>query len=140
MSKYAGYERLLIQLDGKILRITLNLPEKRNIVSGPMSIELIRAVQTASSDDNVAVIVLTGAGDTFSAGGDIVGMQAKIDAPSLFYKGVIHSRQLVFTMLDCPKPIVCRVNGHAIGLGATAVSSRELVGRLRAAGLRRRST
>ncbi|VTU46090.1 enoyl-CoA hydratase/isomerase family protein [Variovorax sp. PBL-E5] len=119
MSRYSGYERLLIQQDGKILRITLNLPEKRNIVGGPMSLELIRAVQTASSDDSVAVIVLTGAGGSFSAGGDIVGMQTKIDDPSLFYKGVIHSRQLVFSMLDCPKPVVCRVNGHAIGLGAT---------------------
>lgn len=119
MSKYSGYERLLVKQEGKVLRITLNMPEKRNIVGGPMSIELIRAVQTASSDDSVAVIVLTGAGDTFSAGGDIVGMQTKIDNPALFYKGVIHSRQLVFSMLDCPKPVVCRLNGHAIGLGAT---------------------
>ena len=119
MSLYAGYEKLLIVQDGKILRITLNWPEKRNIVGGLMSQELIRAVQTASADDAVAAIVLTGAGDTFSAGGDIIGMQAKIDDPALFYKGVIHSRQLVFSMLDCPKPIVCRLNGHAIGLGAT---------------------
>lgn len=119
MSLYAGVEKLLVQQDGKILRVTLNWPEKRNIVGGQMSQELIRVIQLASADESVATIVLTGAGESFSAGGDIVGMQAKIDDPSLFYKGVIHSRQLVFSMLDCPKPIVCRVNGHAIGLGAT---------------------
>jgi enoyl-CoA hydratase len=119
MSNYSGYEKLVVELTGKILRITLNWPEKRNIVGGLMSQELIRAIQTASADDAVAAIVLTGAGDTFSAGGDIIGMQTKIDDPGLFYKGVIHSRQLVFAMLDCPKPVVCRLNGHAIGLGAT---------------------
>ncbi|WP_044529545.1 enoyl-CoA hydratase/isomerase family protein, partial [Herbaspirillum sp. B65] len=62
---------------------------------------------------------LTGAGRAFSAGGDIEDMQRLIDKPSLFAAGMQRAKQIVFSMLDCPKPIIAKINGHAIGLGAT---------------------
>ena len=116
---YEGLDRLVASLDGNVLRVTLNWPEKRNVVGAATSRDLGRVFHDAAADDAVRAIVLTGAGSVFCAGGDIVAMQDKIDDPAKFYAGIINSRRLVFSMLDCAKPIVCRVNGDAIGLGAT---------------------
>src|SRR3546814_8417190 len=58
-------------------------------------------------------------GKVFSAGGDIVKRQKKIDDPALFYRGIANSRRLVFAALDCPKPTIAKINGDAVGLGAT---------------------
>ncbi|MDE1145130.1 MAG: enoyl-CoA hydratase-related protein [Azospirillaceae bacterium] len=116
---YARYDKIDVVLDGAVLRVTLNNPEKRNIIDDETNRQLSDVFVDASFDPAVKVVVLTGAGAVFSAGGDIVKMQRKIDDPGLFYKGVFNSRRLVFSVLDCPKPVVARVHGDAVGLGAT---------------------
>jgi enoyl-CoA hydratase len=63
--------------------------------------------------------VITGAGRAFSSGGDIGWMQLMIDDPARFEKTAREGKQIVFSLLDCEKPIVAKVNGHATGLGAT---------------------
>lgn len=116
---YDRYDQIAVRLDGHILRVTLNKPEKRNIINDDVSRQLADAFTDAAMDPAVHVVVLAGEGRDFCAGGDIVRMQLKIDDPSLFYRGVYGSRRLVFAALDCPKPIVVRVQGNAVGLGAT---------------------
>jgi enoyl-CoA hydratase len=116
---YARYDQIRVELDETILRVTLNKPEKRNIIDDDTNRQLADVLQDATFDSRVKVVVLTGEGKVFSAGGDIVKMQRKIDDTALFYRGIANSRRLVFAALDCPKPIVARVNGDAVGLGAT---------------------
>ncbi len=65
------------------------------------------------------MIVLTGAGRAFSAGGDIPWMQTAIDRPESFEQTAREAKRIVFSMLDLEKPLIARVNGHATGLGAT---------------------
>ncbi len=72
-----------------------------------------------NDDPEVHVVVLTGAGRTFSAGGNVIGMQQKIDDPTAWDAGMPEAKRIVFRMLECDKPIIARVNGHAVGLGAT---------------------
>ena len=123
----ANPDTIAVDLSDKVLRLTLNRPESRNAIDDQVSAKLSSVLAEATYDDEIHAIVLTGAGKAFSAGGDIVNMQRKIDDPSLFYKSIFSARRLVTSILDCPKPIVCRLNGDAVGLGATVALCCDIV-------------
>jgi enoyl-CoA hydratase len=78
-------------------------------------------------DDDVNVVILTGEGRAFSAGGDVKAMQFTIDNPSSWRKTVAEARRVIHRMLECEKPIVARVNGHAVGLGATLALACDII-------------
>lgn len=116
---FSEYQTLKFERRDRVLEITMNQPEKRNAVDERMHEELARVFVDASADPDSDVIVLTGAGSAFSAGGDIVWMQKSIDQPALFEKTTREGKQIVYSLLDCEKPVIAKVNGHATGLGAT---------------------
>lgn len=116
---YEAYRELRIENRDRVLTITMARPEKLNAVNERMHEELAQVFTDAALDPAVDVIVLTGEGRAFSAGGDIEWMQKMIDEEGAFDKTAAEGRRIVFSMLDCEKPIVAKVNGHAAGLGAT---------------------
>lgn len=116
---YSRYDKLRVELDGAVLRLTLNRPEKRNIIDDPINAQLSDAFHDATFDERVRVVVLAGDGPSFCGGGDFAQMKRKVEDPGLFFKGIWNSRRLVYTVLDCPKPTVAKLHGHAMGLGAT---------------------
>lgn len=81
--------------------------------------ELSTVFDDVAMDSESTVIVITGAGRAFSAGGDLEEMQRSIHKPELFLNSIAAGKKLLFSMLDCPKPIIAKVNGPAMGLGAT---------------------
>jgi enoyl-CoA hydratase len=97
----------------------MNRPEALNAIDAVMHEELSRVFTDAARDPDSDVVVLTGAGRAFSAGGDIAWMQDAIDDPASFERTAVEGKQIVFSLLDCEKPVVAKVNGAAIGLGAT---------------------
>lgn len=115
----SSYKSLLLTRADGILTITFNRPETLNAFDEQMDIEVARVFIEANHDPLTRVVVLTGAGRAFSAGGDIEEMQRFIDQPSLFHPVLARAKQIIFSMLDCSKPVIAKVNGHAIGLGAT---------------------
>lgn len=121
------YSTIEAACSDKILRLSLNRPELRNAIDDTVNSELCQAFAQATYDDDIHVIVLTGNGRAFSAGGDIPNMQRKIDDPNLFYKSIFSARRLVTAILDCPKPVICRLNGDAVGLGATVALLCDIV-------------
>jgi enoyl-CoA hydratase len=116
---YSRYDMLDVTLDDGVLRLTLNRPEKRNIIDDPVNAQLSDAFQDATFDERVRAVVLAGEGPSFCGGGDFAQMRRKVEDPGLFFKGIWNSRRLVYTVLDCPKPTVAKLHGHAMGLGAT---------------------
>jgi enoyl-CoA hydratase len=84
-----------------------------------MEHEFSRLLAALPRDNETRVVVLTGAGRCFSAGGDFDQMQKDIDKPMNFCDSIPNAKFLVYGMLDCPKPFIARINGHAMGLGAT---------------------
>lgn len=116
---YSGYKDLQIERRGRVLTVTMNRPATLNSVTPDMHEELSRLFYDIGMDDETYVCVLTGAGRAFSAGGDIEGMQFLRDNPTVFERSIAEAKKIVFGLLDCEKPMICRMNGDAVGLGAT---------------------
>jgi enoyl-CoA hydratase/carnithine racemase len=115
---------LIQQLDGHILTITINLPEKRNPISDVAMVDaLCDAFDAADQDINVRCVILTGAGSAFCSGGDLKqmrpdsgGLRASVPAQTRRnYKYGIQRLPLMFQALDVP--VIAAVNGPAIGAG-----------------------
>jgi|YNPNPStandDraft_1061719.scaffolds.fasta_scaffold00952_10 enoyl-CoA hydratase len=114
-----GYECILLEVRDRVARITFNRPHLLNAFSEAMSKELIRAVAECVENDEVRVIVLTGAGKAFMAGADISMLEAWTALPG--GKADLEKVLAGFfspTMLEqCPTPVLAAVNGPALGMG-----------------------
>lgn len=116
---YSDYERIAVTVTDSVATVTLNNPEKLNATDARLHTELSTIFVDLQRDSAVDVVVLTGAGRAFSAGGDIDWMQDAIDDPDSFEQTVVEAKQIIFSLLDLEKPIIAKVNGAAVGLGAT---------------------
>jgi enoyl-CoA hydratase len=117
----ARYTALDITRRGKVLTVTLNDPIRRNAIGERMHAELADIFIDLATDADSHVIILTGnpSGKAFSAGGDIERMQQMIDTPALFDADVANAKKMLHALLDLDKPLIAKINGHAVGLGAT---------------------
>lgn len=116
---FDSYQCLEFRRDGRILTIALNRPEQRNAVNGRLHLELSQVFTDAQRDPDSDIVVLTGNGSAFCAGGDIDWMQESVDNPEEFERTAREGKDIVFTQLDLEKPLICKLNGHATGLGAS---------------------
>lgn len=117
----SAFEKILAEKAGPAYRVTLNVPDRRNAIGPQMTNELLHALDAAASDAEVRVVVLTGAGKAFSAGGDFQQMTGAADAERLPPKGDYADLLLAMTRFE--KPIVAKVNGHAMGGGLGLVAA-----------------
>jgi dihydroxynaphthoic acid synthetase len=111
-----NFEHILYDKKNRVAYVTINRPEVRNALNSEVREELAIAIEDAWLDDEIGVIVLTGAGGkAFSAGGDlswIVDPKKKVDAKYT----LVHYR-LATAMRCCGKPIIARVDGYCVGGG-----------------------
>lgn len=121
---------LIITLENGVKRITINRPERRNAVDNS-TIRALRDAFVSSADDDSRVIVLTGAGDAFCAGADLqtsisgnAGSFTETDVTKVLREGV---NPVILAMRALPKPIIARVHGHAVGVGANFALACDLV-------------
>lgn len=102
-----------------VATITLNRPEKLNAFTGTMRADLLDALRDCERDDATRVVVITGAGRAFCAGGDVefmAGLQKSNDTDS-FRKLLDAGRDVILQVATMPKPVIASVNGVAAGAG-----------------------
>lgn len=113
------YRHISFARDGRVLTATLNRPEALNAANAALHTELARLFPDLDADDGSDVIVLTGAGRAFCAGGDLEWMQDAIDDPARFLVTIHEAKKILTGQLSMTKPLIARVNGAAAGLGAS---------------------
>lgn len=122
MNRYEKYQDLKVEVADRVATVTLNRPAARNAINQRLIRELRTIWDDLADDMSVNAVLLTGSGDYFSVGGDVKAMS---DRPGgdVLEEGEVHdpmvSRRLVTRQLELDKPIVCAINGDAIGLAAT---------------------
>jgi len=119
---YSSTEGLGVELDSAgVLRLTLDRPEKRNALDDGMVSALIDVVESAGQDEAVRVILLTGAGDHFCGGFDIVSRNQaggqKPRAGSIQRRLPSQAHRLIPLLLTVQTPVVCAARGWAAGIG-----------------------
>ena len=113
------YQTITLTRSGRLLTITLDRPDALNGVNEQMHEELGDVFTFAADDPESDVLVLTGAGRAFSAGGDFAYLAETAQNPERFDVDVRRAKRIVYNILDLEKPLICKLNGHAVGLGAT---------------------
>jgi len=116
---YEGYETLKVVREGKIVTVSFNRPEVKNSTNARMHQELVRVFPEIGRDPEAHVVILTGEGDSFSAGGDIAGMKSNLDDPARWVESMGEARDILMGVIDLDRPVIAKVNGHAVGLGST---------------------
>ncbi|MDV3126331.1 enoyl-CoA hydratase/isomerase family protein [Mycobacterium sp. 21AC1] len=109
----------------RVRTLTFNRPEALNAFNEALYDETTVALHAAAEDPEVAVVVLTGAGRAFSAGNDLVEMQARITNPD-FTPGEHGFYGMIEELTAFPKPLICAVNGVGVGIGATILGFADL--------------
>src|ERR1041385_3175233 len=117
------YQAIVVGVSDGVATVVLNRPERRNAIGAVMTNELLWALEDATADVAVRSIVITGAGKSFGAGGDFSQMTGGSDSAELPHKGDF--KDLMLALFYAQKPVIARVNGHAMGggLGLVAAST-----------------
>src|SRR6058998_3361024 len=118
-----SYEQIRYEVSDGILTLTLHRPDKLNAFTATMAKEVIDAFDAADADDDVRVIVVTGAGRGFCAGADLSRGGATFDKrerPATEYETPRDGGgTVVLRIFQLTKPIIAAINGPAVGVGAT---------------------
>jgi enoyl-CoA hydratase/carnithine racemase len=115
------YATILVEDRGPVGRITLNRPDKRNPIGPATCGELVAALAAIKASPDVRVVILTGAGPAFSAGGDLSAMGAPEGGPTASLV------DLFTAMHELGKPIIAMVNGPALAGGLGLMVACDLV-------------
>ncbi len=124
------YKDLLLEKDGEIAVITLNVPEKMNALTVDMRQSIVLAVDNVAKDDEVRVVIVTGAGRGFCSGADVTRQAAAIAG-----QATVASRDERYQVVGWPvadifpslnKPVIAAVNGAAVGAGFSVALSCDI--------------
>lgn len=118
------YDTITLAHDARgVATLTLNLPEKHNALAPQMIADLHAAAGRLAADEHVRAVILTGAGKSFCAGGDLGWMREQFDATR--DQRIAEARKLAAmlgALNELPKPVIGRINGQAYGGGMGMLS------------------
>jgi enoyl-CoA hydratase/carnithine racemase len=115
-------QALLVSTDGPVSVLRLNRPHVRNAIDDALREDMLRALEIVGADESIRVVVITGAGSAFSAGGDISAMRERLAIPpgqtaAKGWRRIRRAERLVNSLHECDKITIAAVNGPAFGFG-----------------------
>ena len=125
MAENTEFTQILYSVDDHVATITLNRPDKLNAFTGTMMYEMIAAFDMIDADDDVRVVIVTGAGRGFCAGADLSsggdtfaggGSDQETDVEGVTRDG---GGLVSLRIFECTKPVIAAINGPAVGVGVT---------------------
>ncbi|HLN16198.1 MAG TPA: enoyl-CoA hydratase-related protein [Acidimicrobiales bacterium] len=125
------YERfepdLVVRAEGGVRVVTFNRPATMNSVTGPFHKALAGVWPAIAEDDEARAVVLTGAGEAFSAGGDLDHIVELHEDQEMRRREGVEATEIVQSMISCRLPVISAVNGPAVGLGCSVALFADLV-------------
>ena len=114
-------DSVLSQTDGAVATITINRPEARNALTAETKVALLAALRAAGADDNVRAVILTGAGQAFSAGQDLREHAQRLQEGGAVALDTVreHYNPMIEAIATMPKPVIAALPGVAAGAGAS---------------------
>ncbi|MHB1419544.1 MAG: enoyl-CoA hydratase/isomerase family protein [Bacillota bacterium] len=124
---YLRYKTIVVQRNGGILTLTLNRPEKQNAVNVQLHNELSQIFHDVKEDKEAKVLVITGSGKAFCAGGDLDWIKELALNPQAAIENLTEAKKIITDLIDLEIPVIARVNGAAVGLGATLALFTDII-------------
>jgi len=119
LMKYELPEELTVTAEGPVRVVTINRPDELNAVNLPLHWALANVWRQLSADSGAKVVILTGAGRAFSAGGDLDWITTFLDDPVARDESLREGAQIIEELLRFPLPVISAVNGPAVGLACS---------------------
>jgi methylglutaconyl-CoA hydratase len=124
----SSYRKILYALEQGVAHITLNRPEKRNALDAVLISEVRDALRSSATDENVRVVLITGAGTDFCSGADLSGLERTFNAGVLDHMADARNMaELFLEMRHHPRPIVAAVRGRALAGGCGLATACDLI-------------
>lgn len=120
-------DELLVTADGAVRTVTINRPQAKNVIDAALHHQLLDVWRDLDRDPQARCVILTGAGEIFSGGGDFAFLKAQHQSLDLRHAVSQQAGAILNTMINFRLPVVAAVNGPAVGLGASLALCCDLV-------------
>jgi enoyl-CoA hydratase len=120
-------DEMRVEIDGPIRTVVLDRPDALNSMNAGLHYGVANVWRQLSADTEARVVILTGAGRCFSAGGDLDWISTFLDDPAARYESLREGAQIIEEMLRFPLPVIAAVNGPAVGLGCSIAVLSDIV-------------
>ncbi len=123
----ASDDSVLVERRAAVVTVKLNRAERRNAIDMPMRLRLIDVLEGIERDATARVVVLTGVGEHFSAGGDMKTLRERPPTQEEHLERVRVLNRLVLRLVNFPKPTIAAVDGYAVGAGCNLALACDMV-------------
>ena len=124
----ADYTKILYSVESGVARVTLNRPDKRNALNAEIIGEVKDAVERSAADENVRVVLVTGAGKDFCSGADLAALRRITEATVMEnVADARHFADLFMSMRQHPRPIIAAVRGRALAGGCGLATACDII-------------
>jgi enoyl-CoA hydratase len=120
-------DEMRIQAEGPVRTVTIDRPDELNAVNAGLHWALANVWRQIAADQDAKVVILTGAGRTFCAGGDFGWLMGNLEDPAAQNESLREGAQIIEEMVRFPLPVIAAVNGPAVGLGCSVAVLCDIV-------------